>query len=213
MILEGPGSPFGKYAILSVRWTFLRLTSYAIAAVMTTAIFFAGAAFYSFVWPVRPSISLSPSSRPLNPNTVPAVAPLAPALPSESSGEPAPVATQEMPSRNVARDRKEVLGTDEALGGRDGPVGHANTEIPFKLSPDQRTKIATAIHQQNVKPLTNGNFSISVGARVPRDVDFRPLPAEIVTMYPAWRGYQFFLVRNQTIVVNPRTLEIVAVID
>jgi hypothetical protein len=64
MIVEGQVSPFGKYAILSVRWTFLRLTSYAIAAVMTTAVFFAGAAFYSFVWPAQPPISATPSPTP-----------------------------------------------------------------------------------------------------------------------------------------------------
>jgi hypothetical protein len=64
MIVEGQVSPFGKYAILSVRWTFLRLTSYAIAAGMTTAIFFAGAAFYSFVWPGQPPISAAPSPKP-----------------------------------------------------------------------------------------------------------------------------------------------------
>lgn len=68
MILEDQVSPFGKYAILSVRWTVLRLTSYAIAAVMTTAIFFAGAAFYSFVWPAQPPISAAPSPKPLNAN-------------------------------------------------------------------------------------------------------------------------------------------------
>jgi hypothetical protein len=64
-----------------------------------------------------------------------------------------------------------------------------------------------------VRPATNVNFSISVGARVPRNVGFHPLPAEIITIYPEWRGYEFFLVGNQIIVVNPRTLEIVDVID
>jgi Protein of unknown function (DUF1236) len=82
-----------------------------------------------------------------------------------------------------------------------------------KLSTEQRTKITTVIKSQNVRPATNVNFSISVGTRVPRDVGFHPLPAEIVTVYPDWRGYEFFLVSDQIIVVNPRTLEIVAVID
>jgi hypothetical protein len=82
-----------------------------------------------------------------------------------------------------------------------------------KLSTEQRTKITTVIKSQNVRPATNVNFSISVGARVPRNVGFHPLPAEIVTIYPEWRGYEFFLVNNQIIVVNPRTLEIVDVID
>jgi hypothetical protein len=69
------------------------------------------------------------------------------------------------------------------------------------------------IKSQNVRPVTNVNFSISVGAHVPRNVGFHPLPAEIVTIYPEWRGYEFFLVNNQIVVVNPRTLEIVDVID
>jgi Protein of unknown function (DUF1236) len=82
-----------------------------------------------------------------------------------------------------------------------------------KLSTEQRTKITTVIKTQNVRPVTNVNFSISVGARVPRDVGFHPLPAEIITIYPEWRGYEFILVNNQILVINPRTLEIVDVID
>jgi hypothetical protein len=82
-----------------------------------------------------------------------------------------------------------------------------------KLSTEQRTKITTVIKSQNVRPVANVNFSISVGTRVPRNVGFHPLPVEIVTIYPEWRGYEFFLVGNQIIVVNPRTLEIVDVID
>ena len=82
-----------------------------------------------------------------------------------------------------------------------------------KLSTEQRTKITSVIREQHVAPVNNVNFSISVGTRVPREVSFHPLPAEIVTIYPDWRGYEFFLVRNQIVVVNPRTLEIVAVLE
>ena len=42
---------------------------------------------------------------------------------------------------------------------------------------------------------------------------FHPLPAEVVTIYPDWRGYEIFLVNDQIVVVNPRTLEIVAVLE
>ena len=47
--------------------------------------------------------------------------------------------------------------------------------------------------------------------RSARTVTFHPLPAEVVTIYPEWRGYEFILVRDQIVVVDPRTLEIVAV--
>jgi hypothetical protein len=82
-----------------------------------------------------------------------------------------------------------------------------------KLSTEQRTKISTVIKEQNIRPATNVNFSISIGTHVPRTVGFHPLPVEIVTIYPDWRGYEMFLVGNQIVVVNPRTLEIVAVLD
>jgi hypothetical protein len=82
-----------------------------------------------------------------------------------------------------------------------------------KLSTEQRTKITTVIRNEHIRPETNVNFSISVGTRVPREVHFRPLPTEIVTVYPDWRGYEFFLVRDQIIVVDPHSLEIVAVLD
>ena len=55
--------------------------------------------------------------------------------------------------------------------------------------------------------------ALVAGVRVPRTVSFHPLPRDIVTIYPEWRGYEYFLVNNQIVVVNPRTLEIVDVID
>jgi hypothetical protein len=82
-----------------------------------------------------------------------------------------------------------------------------------KLSSEQRTKITTVIRDQRVAPVNNVNFSIAVGTRVPRDVSFHPLPTEIVNIYPDWRGYEFILVRDQIVVVDPRTFEIVAVLD
>ena len=106
------------------------------------------------------------------------------------------------------------MNADSTKGGADNrsqTVGQAGAGA--KLSGDQRTKITTVIKEQRVQPVTNVNFSISVGTRVPREVSFHPLPAEIVTIYPDWRGYQFILVRNQIVVIDPQSLEIVAVLD
>jgi hypothetical protein len=82
-----------------------------------------------------------------------------------------------------------------------------------KLSTEQRTKITTVIKNQHVQPTTNVNFSISVGTRVPRSVHFHALPTEIVEIYPSWRGYEFILVRDQIVVVDPHTFEIVAILE
>jgi hypothetical protein len=112
-----------------------------------------------------------------------------------------------------AEDRNGNMNRADDRNGAAKSTTTGQAGAGAKLSTEQRTKITTVIKSQNVRPATNINFSISVGTRVPRDVGFHPLPAEIITVYPEWRGYEFFLVNNQIIVVNPRTLEIVDVID
>jgi hypothetical protein len=102
----------------------------------------------------------------------------------------------------------EKAGDTKAAASGQGAAGPAAS-----LSTEQRTTIRTVVNRQNVKPMTNVNFSISVGARVPSTVRFYPVPTELVTIYPSWRGYDYFLVGDQIIVVNPRTHDIVAVLD
>jgi hypothetical protein len=82
-----------------------------------------------------------------------------------------------------------------------------------KLSTEQRTKITTVIKGEHIAPVEHVNFSIRVGTRVPRDITFHPLPTEVVTIYPEWRGYEFILVGDQVVVIDPQSFEIVAVLD
>jgi Protein of unknown function (DUF1236) len=118
---------------------------------------------------------------------------------------------------NAQTEEKGSAGKDmkaDSKGAADGKsqtVGQAGAG--GKLSGEQRTRISTVIRGQHVAPVTNVNFSISVGTRVPHEMSFHPLPPEVVTYYPEWRGYEFILVNEQIVVVDPRTFEIVAVID
>jgi Protein of unknown function (DUF1236) len=112
-----------------------------------------------------------------------------------------------------AEDRNGTMNADSksAADTKSQTVGQAGAGA--KLSTEQRTRITTVIRDQHVAPVGDVNFSIAVGTRIPRDVTFHPLPVEIVTIYPDWRGYEFILVNGQIVVVNPQTFEIVAIID
>jgi hypothetical protein len=114
---------------------------------------------------------------------------------------------------NRAEERNGNMNNAESKGAADRSQTVGQAGAGAKLSSEQRTKITTVIRDQHIAPVTNVNFAISVGTRVPRDVTFHPLPAEIVTIYPDWRGYEFILVRDQIVVVDPRTFEIVAVLN
>ena len=94
---------------------------------------------------------------------------------------------------------------------RDSAQG--STSGSASLNTEQRTKIReTVIKGGNVNRVTNVNFNISVGTAVPRSVHLVTVPSTIVEIHPAWRGYLYFVVNDEIIIVEPGTLRIVAVI-
>ena len=107
------------------------------------------------------------------------------------------------------------LGTAErkvALSG-DSVLFHYGPRVQ-QLSDDQRSRIKTVIGRGSGPRLSrsDANFDISVGTRIPRSVHFVTLPSEIVSIVPQYRGFNYFLVEDEIVIVDPRTLEIVAVI-
>jgi hypothetical protein len=81
-----------------------------------------------------------------------------------------------------------------------------------RLSGEQRTKITSIIRDKKVEPVRL-NVSISIGTRIPQDVRYFPLPTEVITIYPQWRGYDYILVGNQILVIDPSSRQIVAILD
>ncbi len=82
------------------------------------------------------------------------------------------------------------------------------------LSTEQRTRVREVIVKQGNAPrVTSVNFSLNVGTVVPRTVRVVALPAPVIEIYPAWRGFLYFLVNDQIVVVEPGSLRIVAVIS
>jgi hypothetical protein len=105
-----------------------------------------------------------------------------------------------------AKSSQSTTEKDRATTGQGAAAGST------KLSTEQRTKITTIIRQQKVEP-AQLNVSVRVGTRVPESVRFYPLPAEVFVVYPEWRGYSYILVGDQILVINPRTHEIVAILE
>ena len=81
-----------------------------------------------------------------------------------------------------------------------------------KLSTEQRTKISSIIKEQKVERV-NLNVSVTVGTRIPASVHVHPLPQQVIVIYPEWRGYDYILVGDQIVVINPRTHLFVAILE
>jgi hypothetical protein len=56
------------------------------------------------------------------------------------------------------------------------------------------------------------NVSLSVGATVPESVHHRPLPPDIVSIAPQYRGYDYVMVRDEVVIIEPRTRKVITVI-
>ena len=110
---------------------------------------------------------------------------------------------------------KSLKGAQEQRGtGGNTTVGERGERGgSVQLSEDQRSQIKTIVGREHGPRLgKNVNFSISVGTRIPRDVHFVVLPEEIVRIVPQYRGFDYFLVEDEIVIVDPRRLEIVAII-
>jgi hypothetical protein len=87
-----------------------------------------------------------------------------------------------------------------------------NTQGVITLNERQNTRVAQAIGQANVRPLTNVSFSIAVGTTIPADVQLNVLPLELVEVVPQYRGYSFVVVEQEALIIDPGTRAIVAVV-
>ena len=142
--------------------------------------------------------------------------------PSIKAGEQKSPQTAPAPGSEATGKGRETTGQSPKSQATDKPgateqnrsttTGQGAAAGSAKLSTEQRTKITSIIKQRKVEP-TKLNVSISVGTRVPARVHLYPLPVEVVAVYPAWRGYEYILVGDQIVVINPRSHEIVAIIE
>jgi hypothetical protein len=138
------------------------------------------------------------------------------AAPIGKAAEPHAQAPADMKAKSTANEgaatkAKESAVQDKAQDnkattGQGAVAGRAN------LSTEQRTKISAVFRQHKVAA-THLNVSVRVGTRVPDSVHFYPLPNDVYAVYPEWRGYEYILVGDEILVIDPRTHEIVAILE
>jgi hypothetical protein len=89
-----------------------------------------------------------------------------------------------------------------------GPSGGGH----MQLSEQQRGNVHdTILKERHVNRVSNVNFTVDVGARVPRHVHLASLPASVVHIVPEYRDYRYFVVDDEICIVQPNTYEIVDV--
>ncbi len=84
--------------------------------------------------------------------------------------------------------------------------------VPLRLTPQQRTVIyRTVTRERRVVPPSD--VEIRAGAAVPPTVVLAPLPESLYVQIPEVTPYKYFYVNNQLVLVDPRTSEVIDIID
>jgi hypothetical protein len=152
-----------------------------------------------------PTTTAQPA-QPANPPTNTAQQPAQPANPpTNTAQQPAQPAN---PPTNTAQQPAQPANSP----ANTAQSSSTNVNASVNINDQQRTRVTQAISRLNVQPVTNVNFSLSVGTAVPRDVRLQTLPADVVEVVPQYSGYSFFVVRDEIVIVEPSTSKIVTVL-
>jgi hypothetical protein len=122
--------------------------------------------------------------------------------PSEKT-RPVDRADTAKPNDNKAAQGKEG-NSDKAADAKSGAAA--------SVAPEKQAKISEVLGKEKAEPVTNVNFTISVGVSVPESVHVRRLPDEIVTIVPEYRGYDYVVIEEEIVIIEPRTRKIVVTI-
>ena len=105
-------------------------------------------------------------------------------------------------SKSSASEKSNAQSTTSAQGGSKS------------LTAEQKTKIRTSVLQSGPKVSRSSiNFNISVGTVVPRSVHFVAVPQTIVEIYPEYRGFEYFVVDEEIIIIDPHSYKIVTILN
>ena len=114
--------------------------------------------------------------------------------------------------RGGDRDRGDMRREDDRGGPRER-AGGRERRGPVQVTSEQRSRIRGVFRGRNVENLRGVDFAIRVGTPVPARYRFQPLPPEILSFAPEYEGYDYIIVDDQILILDPYTRDIVAVIS
>lgn len=116
---------------------------------------------------------------------------------------------QQAPSHSNTGTAQQGGTAQQSNSASSSTSSSTNVNANVNINDQQRTRISQSVARTDVRPLTNVNFSVSVGTVIPHDVHLATLPADVVEIVPQYRGYSFVVVRDEIVIVEPSSHKIV----
>lgn len=108
---------------------------------------------------------------------------------------------------------KGTTSGDRGASATGGPNrGSVRAEGKVSLDERQANDLHSRIVDRYRGESTHVDVDLSVGVALPAAVRLRPVPTEIVSEYPEFRDYDFFVEDDEVVIVEPGTRQIVEVV-
>jgi hypothetical protein len=110
--------------------------------------------------------------------------------------------------RDGSTDRRDRSNTVDR-----GERSRTNTNVNVEINEQQRSRIReVVVARRDIPRVSNVNVDIRVGSVVPRSVRFVSVPEEIVRIHPQFRRHRVVIIRDEIVIIDPVTFQIVAVL-
>lgn len=112
-----------------------------------------------------------------------------------------------------------LLGGSAGAAVAQGAPAHPGTEVNpaavphLKLTPAQKQTIYSSISSQKQQETAPSTFRVAVGAVVPTSIELQALPTTLVELIPELKEYEYAMVTNQVLLVDPKNKQVVEIIN
>jgi len=109
-------------------------------------------------------------------------------------------------------DRQLQQGQNQQQGPQEQGAKNQQPDKSGRIALDvrERTIVSDIIRQQRIQPVTNINFSLTVGSSVPSSVRLLRISGELADIFPDYRDFSFFIAKEELVIVDAQSYEIVA---
>ena len=112
-----------------------------------------------------------------------------------------------------------LLGGSAVPAAAQATPSHPGAEVNpaavpnLKLTAAQKQTIYSSISSQKQRETAPPSFHVAVGAVMPSSVELQALPKTIVELIPELKDYEYAMVTNQVLLVDPKSKQVIEIIN
>jgi hypothetical protein len=94
-----------------------------------------------------------------------------------------------------------------------GMTNSAATHDHLNLTTSQQKEIWQGVNAHATKATAPASFKATVGAAAPDSIKLQPLPTKVANEVPAVKSYDYAVLQDQVLIVDPSSRKIVEVVN